>query len=274
MRPSLDSFKQASSNAFSKAQLMVGLNNSSTQNDDPRDDIELSNNNNSTDNNSNDNTNSDSGFRSSSFQRLFGHRGSEDDASSSSSLPGRGNNNNKDNSSSERTLMDEAADLVCPDLTFQQRLLGFVTCFTIAYLITFMSFKFFVQLIEGYPVPFALNYSVGNLMAMSASGFLCGPKRQFKNMFDSKRRTVSIVYLSCLCSTLVIVFIPLPWAIKLTILLTLLITQCCANIWYSLSYIPYGRKTALNFIKRYLGLNNSSSGEGFMGIVNSSGELS
>ena len=132
MRPSLDSFKQASSNAFSKAQLMVGLNNSSTQNDDPRDDIELSNNNNSTDNNSNDNTNSDSGFRSSSFQRLFGHRGSEDDASSSSSLPGRGNNNNKDNSSSERTLMDEAADLVCPDLTFQQRLLGFVTCFTIA----------------------------------------------------------------------------------------------------------------------------------------------
>ena len=139
-------------------------------------------------------------------------------------------------------------------------------------LITFMSFKFFVKLIEGNPVPFAVNYTVGNTLALSASTFLCGPKRQFKNMFDERRKLVSTVYLSCLACTLVVVFIPLPWALKLATLLCLLITQFGANIWYSLSYIPYGRKTALKFVKKFFGISNNSGGDGFMGL-GGSGEL-
>ena len=139
-----------------------------------------------------------------------------------------------------------------------QRLIGFASCFTVAYLITFMSFKFFVELIEGYPVPFALNYSFGNLLALFSSWFLCGPKRQFRNMMDEKRRLTSTTYLGCLAATLIIVFIPLPWAPKLAILVVLIITQCCASFWYSLSYVPYGRRTVLNVIKRTLGLNERS----------------
>jgi hypothetical protein len=85
-------------------------------------------------------------------------------------------------------------------------------------------------------------------------------------MFDAKRRTTSIVYLSCLGATLAVVFIPLHWAIKLSLLIGLLLTQCGANAWYSLSYIPYGRKTVLNIIKRTLGWNDSSPVEGFVGV--------
>jgi hypothetical protein len=129
-----------------------------------------------------------------------------------------------------------------------------------------MSFKFFIQLIEGNPAPFAVNYSAGNILALGASFFLCGPKRQFKNMFDEKRRMTSIVYLSCLGATLGVVFIPLQWAIKLAVLICLLLTQCGANMWYSLSYIPYGRRTALNVIKRTVGWNDSSPIEGFVGV--------
>ncbi len=139
-------------------------------------------------------------------------------------------------------------------------------------LITFMSFKFFVKLIEGNPVPFAVNYTVGNTLALSSSAFLCGPKRQFKNMFDERRKLVSTVYLSCLFSTLVVVFIPLPWALKLSTLIALLITQCGANIWYSLSYVPYGRKTALKLIKKFVGMDDTNSGQGFMGL-GGTGEL-
>jgi Got1/Sft2-like family len=90
-------------------------------------------------------------------------------------------------------------------------------------------------------------------------------------MFDEKRRTTSIVYLSCLGATLAIVFVPLQWAIKLASLITLLLTQCAANVWYSLSYIPYGRKTALNIIKRTLGWNDSSPIEGFVGVSRGDG---
>ena len=47
------------------------------------------------------------------------------------------------------SMLAEAADLLCPELTFQQRIIGFAVCFTVGYLITFMSFKFFVKLLEG-----------------------------------------------------------------------------------------------------------------------------
>jgi hypothetical protein len=74
-------------------------------------------------------------------------------------------------------------------------------------------------------------------------------------MFDERRRLTAITYLSCMAGTLVIVFIPLPWGLRLGILICLLVTQCGASFWYSLSYIPYGRRTFLNYSKRYMGLN-------------------
>jgi len=158
---------------------------------------------------------------------------------------------------SERSFVDNAADLICPDLSFQQRVIGFGVCFTVGYLITFMSFKFFVELIEGYPVPFAMNYTCGNILALGSSWFLCGPSRQFKNMFDERRRITAILYLSCLGSTLVVVFLPLPSALKLFLLILLLLTQCGSSFWYSLSYVPFGRKTVLKVFKRMLGLDES-----------------
>lgn len=92
--------------------------------------------------------------------------------------------------------LDELAEY-CPQLTFQQRLIGFAVSFSIGYMIAFFSFRFFIHLVEGNPIPFALNYTFGHILQLLASTFLCGPKRQFKNMFDDKRRVTSIVYLSC-----------------------------------------------------------------------------
>ena len=127
-----------------------------------------------------------------------------------------------------------------------------------------MSFKFFVELVEGYPIPFALNYSFGNVLSLASSWFLCGPKAQFKNMMDDRRRLTSITYLSCLATTLAVVFIPIKSSIKLCILLILLLTQFAASFWYSLSYVPYGRKTVLKILKRTFGLNDSSPVEGIV----------
>jgi hypothetical protein len=105
MRSSLDSFKQASNNALSKAQLMVGLNH----NDGSASDVEMS---------SPSDESGIPGTRTSSFRGMFG-RGGEDESS-------------MDNSEQSSTFVEEAADLLCPELTFQQRLIGFASCFTIA----------------------------------------------------------------------------------------------------------------------------------------------
>jgi hypothetical protein len=58
--------------------------------------------------------------------------------------------------------------------------MGFGICFSLGYLIAFFSFRFFIKLIEGNPLPFAFNYSFGHISQLLASTFLCGPKRQFK----------------------------------------------------------------------------------------------
>ena len=91
----------------------------------------------------------------------------------------------------------DALSEYCPQLDFQQRLIGFAVCFSIGHMIAVFSFRFFIRLVEGHPVPFALNYTFGHILQLLASTFLCGPKRQFKSMFDDKRRTTSITYLSC-----------------------------------------------------------------------------
>ena len=126
-------------------------------------------------------------------------------------------------------------------------------------MIAFFSFRFFVHLVAGNPIPFACNYTFGHILQLLASMFLCGPKRQFKNMFDEKRRTTSTVYLSCLGATLVIIFLPLPSLLKLLVLLMLMLTQFCASCWYSLSYIPFGRRTALRVLRNALGLQDEAS---------------
>jgi Got1/Sft2-like family len=123
-------------------------------------------------------------------------------------------------------------------------------------LIAFFSFRFFIRLVEGHPIPFALNYSFGHLCQLCASTFLCGPKRQCQRMFDETRRHTSIVYLSCLGLTLLIVFLPIPRSPKLILLILCMLVQFAASVWYTLSYIPYGRRTFLRLMFRTLGIDD------------------
>ena len=76
-------------------------------------------------------------------------------------------------------------------------------------------------------------------------------------MFDQKRRQTTIVYLSCLATTLILVFVPIVGKVKLLLLIIVMFVQFCASCWYSLSYIPYGRRTALHFIKKATGIESS-----------------
>jgi hypothetical protein len=119
----------------------------------------------------------------------------------------------------DQSQMDRLEELAeyCPQLTLQQRLIGFAVCFSLGCtlaqrgrrfstnmrqcaflrkfhpclthtvhslyptdLIAFFSFRFFIDLVEGHPLPFACNYTFGHILQLLASTFLCGPKKQFK----------------------------------------------------------------------------------------------
>jgi len=145
-----------------------------------------------------------------------------------------------------------------PTLTYKERMMGFGACFIVGYVITFSSFSRFVHLLEGNPIPFVSVYTLGNLLSLGSMGFLCGPARQLRNMFHESRKLTSVTYISTLLLTLLLCFLPTPsgfaGSIKLLFLVLLLIVQLCASVWYSLSYIPFARRTASKFAKDHLGL--------------------
>mmetsp|Transcript_3858 Transcript_3858/g.7649 ORF Transcript_3858/g.7649 Transcript_3858/m.7649 type:complete len:236 (+) Transcript_3858:69-776(+) len=156
--------------------------------------------------------------------------------------------------SESSSMVDEVSEY-CPKLTYQQRIMGFGICFTCGYLMTFMSFRLFIKLVEGNPAPFVFLYTSGNILSLMSSVFLSGPQRQFKNMFDEKRKLTSIVYLSTLCTSITVCFIPIPTGPKIGLLVILLLVQMCASLWYTLSYIPYGRASAKRMLRSIVAMD-------------------
>jgi len=117
---------------------------------------------------------------------------------------------------------------------------------------TFLSFRLFIKLVLGNPAPFVFLYTSGNIVSIASSIFLSGPTRQLRLMFDEKRYVTTVTYLIALCVSIVVCFIPMATGLKIGLLVLLLLIQMCANIWYTLSYIPYGRSTVRRMIVSYL----------------------
>jgi hypothetical protein len=117
------------------------------------------------------------------------------------------------------------------------------------FLISLSSFGAFADLLLGYPFRFAVLYSLGNLTSLGSTMFLVGPVQQFKNMIHRKRRVSAAIYTIGLVLTLVTAFLApeLSWLI-----LILVIVQWSALFWYSLSYIPFGRRMATGIANRLL----------------------
>lgn len=101
-------------------------------------------------------------------------------------------------------------------------------------------------------MPFVLNATVGNIISLCGSLFLCGPVAQLKKMWAETRRAATIAYLGSLFLTLVVTFVPGVPGPKGLYLLLLMLCQYVAIFWYCLSYIPYARETVLGFLQRHI----------------------
>jgi hypothetical protein len=136
-----------------------------------------------------------------------------------------------------------------PQLSLKERLIGFGVCIFMGFMITLSSFGSFGELLAGRPLRFATLYSLGNVTSLGSTIFLVGPKQQWKNMTHKKRRVSAGIYTFCLVMTLVTVF-TVPELKGLII--ALVVVQWAALSWYSLSYIPYGRRMARGLASRLL----------------------
>ena len=117
------------------------------------------------------------------------------------------------------------------------------------YLLSFGSFWRLKDLLHGDPLPYVINCTVGNLIALAGSCFLSGPRAQMTRMFHETRKWATVAYLGSLFLTLIVAFSNLPGP-KGFVLLLLMDIQYIAILWYTLSYIPFARETIAGFIYR------------------------
>ena len=132
---------------------------------------------------------------------------------------------------------------MCPKLTMQQRIAGFCAFTGLGYMLAILGT---LTLSQGYTEKniqkFAQLYIAGNLIALAASACFKGPKKLFKAMIHKKRRVGTAVWFSLMILIFILAYMKAP----LPILLTLLVFETMAGIWYAASYIPWGRKMIIS----------------------------
>jgi len=129
-------------------------------------------------------------------------------------------------------------------LSYTQRITGFLCCFLLGWIITFLSLLS-IPTIADHPEKFAVLYTFGNVLAIASTLFLFGPVAQCKSMFQANRWIATCVYLFAMGLTLYCAFaVQKVWPVLLCMLF-----QVAAMIWYALSYIPFARNMCINACK-------------------------
>ena len=123
--------------------------------------------------------------------------------------------------------------------------MGFGGCWAGGYLLSFCSTLSLMDGSEQGLRNFALLYVLGNVIAICATGFLLGPRRQCKKMFHPTRRTACVIYLVLLIAVFACALAKVPFGI----VMVLFLCQMFAATWYAISYIPYGRKMVIGCVK-------------------------
>ena len=139
---------------------------------------------------------------------------------------------------------DENASIF-PALSWQNRLFGFGVCCFLGIVLNLCSFGSMTQLLTGRPVKFAVTYTIGNLLTLFSTFFIVGPHKQLQKMGQAHRRTASAAYMASIFLTLLFCFLQ-PFPLRGFVILICVIVQYCSLWWYTLSYIPFGRRTARN----------------------------
>lgn len=136
----------------------------------------------------------------------------------------------------------------CPSLSWEDRVMGFIGCYVIGFTLSMTSMISFPALLAGHPGPFALKYSIGNVIGLLSTAFLVGLKTQLRSMTAPVRLGATIIYLLSILLTLVSALVfRIPGITLLAMLL-----QFCALLWYCASYIPFGRQCLRGCIDRVL----------------------
>lgn len=141
------------------------------------------------------------------------------------------------------TMSSGESGQIFKDLTWTQRMQGFLVLLSMALFTTLMSW--FALGMSSY-WKYSVLSTLGSFLSMLSTIVLMGPSTQLAYMFDEYRFNASVMYIGSLFLAFFVAII------FQSVLLCILcgIIQYMALIWYSLSYVPYGRETLVNIVFR------------------------
>ncbi|KAG5477394.1 hypothetical protein CUR178_05097 [Leishmania enriettii] len=135
------------------------------------------------------------------------------------------------------------SDQFFKDLTWTQRIQGFCVLMSLSLFSTLMSW---FALGMGSYWKYSMLSALGSFLSMLSTIILMGPSAQLAYMFDEYRFNATVLYIG---SMFLAFFVAVIFkSVFLCLLCGLL--QYSALVWYSLSYVPYGRETLLNIVLR------------------------
>ena len=135
-------------------------------------------------------------------------------------------------------VTDNKEETLCGKLTLRQRVMGWLSCSVIGMLMSIIVSILFIFTSFDVAI-YAVLYSIGQVLNIVGSCFLCTPKSHLKSMVKKERIVPSLIYVGAIILTVVFA---LATKIKMLVLLCLII-QMLAYYWYCISYIPYGQKS-------------------------------
>lgn len=160
---------------------------------------------------------------------------------------------------------DDCLTRLLPDLSWDDRLLGFLGCFCVGCALSLSSMFSFTLMLSGYPAQFALKLSAGNVLSICSASFLAGPRSQLDKMRDPSRIGATLMYVSSIVATLTAAFV-----IKMALVTIIaIVCQMVALFWYGVSFIPYGRHLVKSCVGRVCksGCGSCADGVGLKSLV-------
>mmetsp|Transcript_25776 Transcript_25776/g.56882 ORF Transcript_25776/g.56882 Transcript_25776/m.56882 type:complete len:273 (-) Transcript_25776:238-1056(-) len=143
----------------------------------------------------------------------------------------------------------DVASTCCPQLPFTQRLFGCACCVAVGQLLQFCGFSAATGVLIGHPGRFASMWTLGNLTMMAASFFFSGPTQQCRKIRAKGRLPTFAFLVTSMFCTLVVVY-GQPFLGRALVILFLVAVQWMAQVWYILSFVPYGHTVGWRILRK------------------------
>mmetsp|Transcript_12808 Transcript_12808/g.23274 ORF Transcript_12808/g.23274 Transcript_12808/m.23274 type:complete len:212 (+) Transcript_12808:28-663(+) len=136
------------------------------------------------------------------------------------------------------------------EMSYMQRMAGFTMSLIAGLVMMGLASMYLPMVLIGMPQKFAFTYAMSNLLLLTSSCFMTGPKKQLASMMDRNRALAAI---SWVLSTIGLLYV--VWRMRFFLYVaTALTIQIISLLYYVATYLPWGNSWIGYLLSSWLSL--------------------